>query len=178
MLSSAWSHLSDVLRVHFSEIANHAKINGASAHTKTVELWCPVTQNWATVAMAQVIRNQLSAQHAKATLHIVPAEDHVLNLPSGSSLTDAYVAARVTNMPNMNNTGRLPSLTLIHNEMELPLKDVVGSPEVVIDSMGAIIGIDFDKDDAGAATSSENVVILQQLPATVIVKLQDVCIGI
>ena len=78
----------------------------------------------------------------------------------------------------MNNTGRLPSLTLIHNEMELPLKDVVGSPEVVIDSMGAIIGIDFDKDDAGAATSSENVVILQQLPATVIVKLQDVCIGI
>ena len=62
--------------------------------------------------------------------------------------------------------------------MELPLKDVVGSPEVVIDSMGAIIGIDFDKDDAGAATSSENVVILQQLPATVIVKLQDVCIGI
>ena len=57
------------------------------------ELWCPVTQNWATVAMAQVIRNQLSAQHAKATLHIHPAEDHLLNLPSGSSLTEVYVAS-------------------------------------------------------------------------------------
>ena len=58
------------------------------------ELWYQAAPTWATVAMAQVIRSRLSAQKEGATLYIVPAEDHVLNLPVGSSLTDAYVATQ------------------------------------------------------------------------------------
>ena len=61
---------------------------------RDTELWYQAAPTWATVAMAQVIRSRLSAQKEGATLYIVPAEDHVLNLPVDSSLTDAYVAAQ------------------------------------------------------------------------------------
>ena len=61
---------------------------------RDTELWYQAAPTWATVAMAQVIRSRLSAQKEGATLYIVPAEDHVLNLPVGSTLTDAYVATQ------------------------------------------------------------------------------------
>ena len=66
------------------------------------ELWYQAAPTWATVAMAQVIRSRLSAQQQKARLYIVPAEDHVLNLPANSELTDEYVAEQIASVPNMN----------------------------------------------------------------------------
>ena len=33
------------------------------------------------------------------------ARRHVLNLPVGTSLTDAYVSEQISSVPNMNNTG-------------------------------------------------------------------------
>ena len=41
------------------------------------ELWYQAAPTWSTVAMAQVIRSRLSAQHSGATLYAIPAEDHV-----------------------------------------------------------------------------------------------------
>ena len=63
------------------------------------ELWYQAAPTWATVAMAQVIRSRLSTQKQGATLYAVPAEDHVLNLPMGSNLTDAYVAEQIASVP-------------------------------------------------------------------------------
>ena len=139
-----------------------------------IELWYQAAPTWATVAMAQVIRSRLSAQNAGATLYIVPAEDHVLNLEAGSALSDTYVSEQIASVPNMNNTGRLPSIALIHIGMEIRLTNTVEAPEVVTDSTGVIIGIDIDPSDAGAAAQTEAVVILQKLPLAVTVKLHDV----
>ena len=77
-------------------------------------------------------------------------------------------------VPNMNNTGRLPRIALIHIGMEIRLTNTVEAPEVVTDSTGIVIGIDLDPVDAPAAAQSEGVVILQKLPLAVIVKLHNV----
>ena len=138
------------------------------------ELWYQAAPTWATVAMAQVIRSRLSAQQKESTLYVVPAEDHALNLPAGSTLTDAYVSEQIASVPNMNNTGRLPSIALIHIGMEIRLTNTVEAPEVVTDSTGVVIGIDVDPADASAAVQSQGVIILQKLPLAVIVKLHHV----
>jgi len=74
------------------------------------ELWYQAAPTWATVSMAQVIRSRLSAVKAAAALFIVPAKDYVLNRPLNPRLTDAYLAEVISSVPNMNNTGRLPSI--------------------------------------------------------------------
>ena len=74
----------------------------------------------------------------------------------------------------MNNTGRLPSIALIHIGMEIRLTNTVEAPEVVTDSTGIVIGIDLDPVHEPAAAQSEGVMILQKLPLAVIIKLNDV----
>ena len=138
------------------------------------ELWYQAAPTWATVAMAQVIRSRLSAQRKGATLYAVPAEDHVLNLPVGSNITGAYVAEQIARVPNMNYTGRLPSIALVHIGMEIRLTNTVEAPEAVTDSTGIVIGMDLDPVDVGIAAQSEGVIILQRLPLAIIVKLHNV----
>jgi hypothetical protein len=142
------------------------------------ELWYQSAPTWATVSMAQVIRSRLSAVHAAATLFIVPAKDYVLNRPQNPRLTDAYLAEQIASVPNMNNTGRLPSIAMLHLGMTIRLTNTVEAPEAVTDSTGEIVGIDLDPLEPSAATehadsSIEGIRILRELP-TVTVKLHDV----
>ena len=141
------------------------------------ELWYQAAPTWATVSMAQVIRSRLSAVKAAATLFIVPARDYVLNRPVNARLTDAYLAGVISSVPNMNNTGRLPSIGLVHLGMVIRLTNTVEAPEAVTDSTGEIVGIDLDPDEPSAATEHtsaiEGIRILRRLP-TVTVKLHGV----
>ena len=141
------------------------------------ELWYQSAPTWATVSMAQVIRSRLSAVQAAATLFIVPAKDYVLNRPQNSKLTDAYVAEQIISVPNMNNTGRLPSIAMIHLGMTIRLTNTVEAPEAVTDSTGEIVGIDLDPHEPSDATERtspiQRVRILRRLP-TVTVKLHGV----
>ena len=82
--------------------------------------------------MAQDIRRRLWAQKEGATLYVVPAEDHVLNLPVGSNLTNAYVAEQIARVLNMNNTGRLPSIGMVRLGMIIRLSNAAEAPEAVI----------------------------------------------
>ena len=127
--------------------------------------------------MAQVIRSRLSAVKAAATLFIVPAKDYVLNRPLNPRLTDAYLAEVISSVPNMNNTGRLPSIGLVHLGMVIRLTNTVEAPEAVTDSTGEIVGIDLDPDEPSAAiehtSAIEGVRILHRLP-TITVKLHGV----
>ena len=91
------------------------------------ELWYQAAPTWATVSMAQVIRSRLSAVKAAATLFIVPAKDYVLNRPVNARLTDAYLAEVISSVPNMNNTGRLPSIGLFHLGMIIRLTNTAVS---------------------------------------------------
>jgi len=141
------------------------------------ELWYQAAPTWATVSMAQVIRSRLSAVKAAATLFIVPAKDYVLNRPVNARLTDAYLAEVISSVPNMNNTGRLPSIGLFHLGMVIRLTNTVEAPEAVTDSTGEIVGIDLDPDEPSAATEHtsaiEGIRILHRLP-TITVKLHGV----
>ena len=127
--------------------------------------------------MAQVIRSRLSAVQAAATLFIVPTKDCVLNCPQNSRLTDAYLAEQITCVPNMNNTGRLPTIGMVHLGMIIRLTNTVEAPEAVTDSTGKVVGINLDPHEPSDATEhispTKGIRILHRLP-TVTVKLQSV----
>ena len=109
------------------------------------ELWYQAAPTWATVAMAQVSRSRLSAVKAAATL---------------------YVTA--------NNTGRLPSVALLHIGMIVRLTKTIEAPEAVTDSTGEIVGIDVAHDEPRAAASGNPAIrILEKMPV-VTVKLHEV----
>ena len=99
------------------------------------------------------------------------------NRPVNARLTDAYLAKVISSVPNMNNTGRLPSIALVHLGMVIRLTNTVEAPEAVTDSTGEILGIDLDPDVPNAATEHtsaiEGIRILRRLP-TVTVKLHGV----
>ena len=141
------------------------------------ELWYQAAPTWATVSMAQVIRSRLSAVKATATLFIVPAKDYILNCPLNPRLTDAYLAEVISSIPNMNNTGRLPSIGLVHLGMIIRLTNTVEAPEAVTDSTGEVPGIDLDPDEPSAATEHisaiEGIRILHMQPI-ITVKLHGV----
>ncbi len=136
------------------------------------ELWYQCAPTWATVSMSQVIRSRLSALQAAATLYVIPAKDYVLNRPSHSGLTDEYLAEQIASVPNMNNTGRLPSIAMVHLGMTIRLTNTVEPPEAVTDSTGEIVGIDLDPHEP-STTPIEGIRILQK-PPTVTVKLHNV----
>ena len=69
--------------------------------------------------MAQTLRASLSAQQAGAVLYLAQAEDALLNLPAGVPLQTA--AQAVLRHPNMNDTGRMPAIGLLHVGMEVRL---------------------------------------------------------
>ena len=52
----------------------------------------------------------------------------------------------------MNNTGRLPSIGMVHLGMTIRLTNTVEAPEAVTDSTGEVVGIDLDPDELSAAT--------------------------
>ena len=127
--------------------------------------------------MAQGRRARLSAVQEAAPLFIVPAKDYVLNRPQNPKLTDAYLTEVISSVPNMNNTGRLPSIGLFHLGMVIRLTNTEEAPEAVTDSTGEIVGIDLDPDEPSDATGHtaaiEGIRILRMLP-TVTVKLHGV----
>ena len=141
-------------------------------------LWYQSAPTWATVAMAQVIRSRLSAEQAAATLYFIPAQDYVLNRPGNPRLTNAYLAEQIACVPNMNNTGRLPSIAMIHVGMKVRLTNTVEQPEAVTDSTAVVVGIDLHPDDALVATEHESLplatVVLRKLPLAVILRLDEV----
>ena len=141
------------------------------------EHWYQSAPTWAIVSMAQVIRSRLSAVQAGATLFIIPAKDYVFNRPQNSRLTDAYLAEQIASVPNMNNTGRLPSIGMVHLGMTIRLTNTVEAPEAVTDSTSEVVGIDLDPDEPSAATERtspiEGIRILHKLQI-VTVKLHNV----
>ena len=140
------------------------------------EHWYQSAPTWATASMAQAIRSRLCAVHAGAMLFIILAKDYVLNRPQNSRLTDAYLVEQIAAVPNMNNTGRLPAIAMLHIGMTIRLTNTVEAPEAVTDSTGEVVGIDFDPDElthaAEHASTIQPIRILHKLPI-VTVKLHN-----
>ena len=95
--------------------------------------------------MANVIRSKLSTRLAQTTLYLIQAEDHILNRPFGLPVKTASEA--VLRHPNMNDTGRLPGIALLHVGMKVRLTLTIQAPDFVIDSTGIMQGIDLHPTD-------------------------------
>ena len=139
------------------------------------EHWYHAGQMWASVSMAQVIRSKLSASEAQATLYFIPALDTVLNRPDDSKITDADMAKCVAAFPNMNHTGKLPAIAMLHIGMRVRLTHKLVPPDAVPDTTGTVISIEFDEMDEAKDTTRPPPAtrILWKLPLAVIVKLDD-----
>ena len=129
--------------------------------------------------MAQVIRSRLSATRAGTPLYFIPAQDYVLNRPDNSRLTNAHMAKHITAFPNMNITGRLPGIAMLHVGMLVRLTMTVEAPEAVTDATGTVGGIDVHPDDAESAAAERAepappTRILRKRPLAVVVKLDNV----
>ena len=135
------------------------------------DLWYQSGFTWAIVAMAQVIRSRLSATHAGTPLSFIPAQDYVLNRPDNSRLTNAHMAKHIAAFPNMNTTGRLPAIAMLHVGMVVRLTLTVEGPEAVTDATGTVVGIDAHPDDAVAedAAAAKPTRTLRKLPLAVVV---------
>ena len=105
------------------------------------------------VCMANVIRSKLSARLAETTLYLIQTEDHILNRPFNLPVKTASEA--VLRHPNMNDTGRMPGVALLHVGMKVRLTVTIEAPHFVIDSTGIIQGIDLDQADQLGAGQRE-----------------------
>lgn len=141
-----------------------------SARLRGTELWYQAAPTWATVSMAQAIRSRCSAQKSETTLYIIPAEDYVLDRPY--ECKPEHLAEEILRTPNMNNTGRLPGLAMVHIGMEIRLTQTVEAPDAVVDSTGVVRGLDLEPEDDVPGHPATRV--LRQLPKAIIVKLKDV----
>ena len=154
-----------------TEVASRAK-SGGTATLQGTELWYHAAYGWSVIAMTQVIRSRLSAKAAHATLYVVQAEDSILNMPPGDmSIDDA--TQLILRHPNMNDTGRLPAVALLHLGMRVRLTVTIEG--AAVDSIGIIVGIDLHPTDAAAAETrdGEAVRLLREMPSSVLVKLDD-----
>ena len=151
----------------------NTNISAASAteqreRLRGTKIWYQSAPTWAIVSMAQVIRSRLSAVQATATLFIVPTKDFVRNCPHNSRLTDTYLAEQITSVPNMNNTGRLPAIGMVHLGMIIRLTNTVEAPEAVTDGTDKVVDIDIDPHEPSDATEhtsvTEGIRILHRLP--------------
>ena len=144
------------------------------------DTWYQSAFTWAAVAVAQVLRSKLSAQAAAATLYFVPAQNFVMNRPQNPRMTNAYIAEKIAAVPNMNATGRLPSIAMLHLGMAVRLTNTVEAPEAVTDATGRVVGIHLHPDDQlpcaateAADSAAPATRILRKLPLAVIVQLDD-----
>jgi hypothetical protein len=153
-------------------------ISGLSAteqqeRLRGTELWYQAAPTWATVTMAQTIRSRQSAEKAGATLFVIPALDFVLNR-TDFSMNDEQLAEEIARVPNMNTTGRLPAVALVHIGMEMRLTNTVEAPEAVTDAMCKVMGLDLHSEDACSVSSSDAVRVLRNMPHAIIVRLDNV----
>ena len=129
--------------------------------------------------MAQWLRSTYSAAHHKATLYVVPAKDYIRNVePQDLS----NVRDELLRSPNMNRTGRLPGIALLHVHMQIRVTLTICPKMAPVDSTGTIVNIELQPADGQRLDprAAAPMVLLRHLP-TVFAKLDDVeedtCLG-
>ena len=134
-------------------------------------MWHQAGYPWTIVCVAQWVRSQFSAAMHKATLFLCPAKDYILNVESRDLL---HVRNGLIKIPNMNKTGRLPGITLLHLHMRVRLTVTVCPRLAPVDSTGTIVAIELEASDRKRLEQGEapRVMLLQGQPI-VLVRLDE-----
>ena len=108
------------------------------------EMWHQAGYPWTIVCMAQWMRSQLSAAHYKTTLFLCPAKDYIQNVEPRDLL---HVRNELIKVPNMNKTGRLPGIALLHLQMRVRITATICPRVAPVDTTGSIVSIELEDCD-------------------------------
>ena len=108
------------------------------------EMWHQAGYPWTIVCMAQWMRSQLSAAHYKTTLFLCPAKDYIQNVEPRDLL---HVRNELIKVPNMNKTGRLPGIALLHLQMRVLITATLCPRVAPVDTTGSIVSIELEDCD-------------------------------
>ena len=147
-----------------TDIAHGASLEGT-------ELWYHSAFAWSYVCMAQWIRSVNSAAHHQQTLFLCAARDYIQNVEARDL---EAVRDQLLKVPNMNTTGRLPAVALLHVHMKVRITITVCPCQAPVDTTGTIKHIELDSQDRARwqQQSSNSIFLLRQMP-TVLVQIDD-----
>ena len=153
--------------------------HGASLHG--TESWIQSAFAWSYVCMAQWNRSVESAKIAKGTLFMYAAKDYITNVDSRDFIA---VRDKLFKIPNMNITGRLPAVLLLHTNMQVRCTTTICPCQAPVDTIGVVQNIElhsFDRErwqqhqshaEPGAPEHGRGIFILHHAP-TVLVKIDE-----
>ena len=121
--------------------------------------------------MAQGIRSRASARAARTTLYLVQAKDHILNRPTYSISLEAATEA-ILRHPNMNTTGHLPGIAMLHIGMRARLTLPVEALVAPVDATGTVKDIILDPREP-AIEGAPSVHVLHYMPLAVLFQMDD-----
>ena len=149
-----------------TDIAHGASLEGT-------DLWYQSAFAWSYVCMAQWDRSLRSAMVHSETLFLFAARDYIMNV-GGSDLT--AVRDKLLQIPNMNTTGRLPAVLLVHLKMQvrITVSDERLAAHAPVDTIGIVQNIELHPIDRARwlQLTSEAIFVLHHAP-TVLVQIDD-----
>ena len=151
-----------------TDIAHGASLDGT-------ELWYHAAFAWSYVCVAQWLRSSHSASHHGETLFAVAARDHILKMDVSVDASDfCAVRDKLLKIPNMNSTGRLPAVALLHVNMKVRLTVTVCRCQAPVDTVGTITHIELDAMDRSRwqQDPSSGLRVLHSMP-TVLVRIDE-----
>ena len=149
-----------------TDISHGASLEGT-------DLWYQSAFAWSYVCMAQWDRSLRSAMVHSETLFMFAARDHITNVDN-RDLT--AVRDKLLQVPNMNTTGRLPAVLLVHLKMQvrITVSDERLAAQAPVDTTGMVQNIELHPTDRTRwlQQTSEAIFVLHHAP-TVLVQIDD-----
>ena len=115
---------------------------GHGATLEGTDSWYQSGFAWSYVCMAQYDRSVRSAKMHQETLFMHAARDHIMNVESRDIVA---VRDKLLQTPNMNRTGRLPAVLLVHLGMlvRITVSDERLAARAPVDTTATIINIEL-----------------------------------
>ena len=115
---------------------------GHGATLEGTDSWYQSAFAWSYVCMAQYDRSVRSAKMQQETLFMYSARDHIMNVESRDIVA---VRDKLLQTPNMNRTGRLPAVLLVHLGMlvRITVSDERLAARAPVDTTATIINIEL-----------------------------------
>jgi hypothetical protein len=149
-----------------TDIAHGASLDGT-------EMWYQSAFAWAYVCVAQWDRSVRSATMHQETLFLFSARDHILNVDARDLV---FVRDKLLQIPNMNTTGRLPAVLLLHIKMRvrITVSDERLAAHAPVDTTAVVRNIELHPIDRARwlQQSSEAIFVLHHAP-TVLLQLEE-----
>ena len=149
-----------------ADIAHGASLDGT-------DMWYQSGFGWSYVCMAQWDRSLRSATFHRETLFMFAAMDHIMNVDA-RDLT--AVRGKLLQVPNMNTTGRLPAVLLLHLKMQvrITLSDDRLAAHAAVDTTGVVRKIELHPTDRTRwlQHTTDAIFVLHYAP-TVLLKINE-----